>query len=101
MLSVPSNENKLAFSTVCISTCSQTVKPLKKFINSIILIQAYLGYYVASTLRSSTPGPIHAGLQIEGVLAYFTHLKHQKRIGDEGTSNMFKKIKNNFFFFSL
>jgi hypothetical protein len=24
-----------------------------------------------------------AGLQIEGVLAYFTHLKCQKRIGDD------------------
>jgi hypothetical protein len=24
-----------------------------------------------------------SGLQIEDVLAYFTHLKHQKRIGDD------------------
>jgi hypothetical protein len=25
----------------------------------------------------------YTGLQIEGVLAYFTHLKHQKCIGDD------------------
>jgi hypothetical protein len=26
---------------------------------------------------------LHTGLQIEGVLAYFTHFKCQKRIGDD------------------
>jgi hypothetical protein len=33
------------------------------------------------------------GLQIEGVLAYFMHLKCQKRIGDDGTSNTFLQKK--------
>jgi hypothetical protein len=39
----------------------------------------------------------HAGLQVEGVLAYFMQLKHQKRIGDDvGDLKYFYKF---FFFF--
>jgi hypothetical protein len=36
--------------------------------------QSSFGYVVKGNLHN-------AGLQIEGVLAYFTHLKHQKRRG--------------------
>jgi hypothetical protein len=40
-----------------------------------------------------------AGLQIEDVLAYFTHLKCQKRIGDdvEELKYVFTKTKTKFF----
>jgi hypothetical protein len=36
-----------------------------------------------------------AGLQIEGVLAYFTHLKCQKRIGDDVVDLKYDFYKKN------
>jgi hypothetical protein len=41
---------------------------------------------------------ISPGLQIEGVLVYFMHLKHQKRIGDDVCSGLQKVFTTKHFF---